>query len=62
MSLKHDTQRILDDAAEIARIAREIENPREPDDEPADTHETEAQRWDRETLSNEAFLNRERHR
>jgi hypothetical protein len=28
----------------------------------AATHETEAQQWDRETLSTEKFLNRERHR
>lgn len=31
-------------------------------DDIAAGYETEAQRWDRETLSNEEFLNRERHR
>jgi hypothetical protein len=62
MSLKEDTQRILDDTAEIARIKREIENPREPDDESPARPESEGEEWDRNTASNEDFLNRERHR
>ena len=61
MSLKDETQRILDDAVEIARVAREITDPREPDDEPIEV-ETGAQAWDRQTANQVAFLNRERHR
>ena len=43
-------------------IDRDEENPREPDDEPPSRPETEAEEWDRNTASNEDFLNRERHR
>jgi hypothetical protein len=41
---------------------RDLRDCIEPDNEPPARPETEAEEWDRNTASNEAYLNRERNR